>query len=142
MNKLIPVSLAILYRENKFLMQLRDDIPGILYPGCWGLFGGHIEMGEEPETALKRELIEEIGYQVSQPIKFDCYADETIIRYIYHAPLTVGVEKLMLQEGWDLGLLTAQEIDRGTAYSTKAEKSMPLGKIHRKILLDFLQAKT
>jgi 8-oxo-dGTP diphosphatase len=44
-NKSIPeVALAILYREGEFLLQLRDDIPTILYPGYWTLFGGCIPL--------------------------------------------------------------------------------------------------
>jgi mutator protein MutT len=31
-------------------------------PRCWGTFGGAIEKGETPERALKRELVEEIGF--------------------------------------------------------------------------------
>ena len=58
---MIQVSLAILYQEGRFLFQLRDNIPGIVHPGVWGLFGGHLEPEETPELCLKRELIEEIG---------------------------------------------------------------------------------
>ena len=32
--------------EGRFLLQRRDNVPGILYPGHIGLFGGHRE-GEE-----------------------------------------------------------------------------------------------
>ena len=44
-------------------MQLRDDIPGIFYPGHWGLFGGAIEKDENFEEALIRELSEELSYE-------------------------------------------------------------------------------
>lgn len=46
---------------GRLLLQQRDDIPGLLYAGMIGLFGGHRE-GEETgvETAL-RELEEELG---------------------------------------------------------------------------------
>lgn len=56
------VAIAILYRDNKFLMQLRDNIPTIVYPGYWAFFGGHIEPGETPEVAVRREVLEEINY--------------------------------------------------------------------------------
>jgi 8-oxo-dGTP pyrophosphatase MutT (NUDIX family) len=55
-------SLLLVDQAGRYLMQLRDDIPGILYPGCWGLFGGGIEPGETAEVAMRRELEEEIGF--------------------------------------------------------------------------------
>ncbi len=138
-NAPVEVALAILYQKGKFLMQLRDDIPSILYPGHWGLFGGHLEVGETPEEGLQRELIEEIDYRVGQPIKFKCYADATVIRHIYQAPLTVSIDRLNLQEGWDLGLVAPTEIENGSCYSQKADAMKPLGDIHRQILWDFWQ---
>jgi 8-oxo-dGTP pyrophosphatase MutT (NUDIX family) len=139
-NPPVEVALAILYREGKFLMQLRDNIPNILYPGCWGLFGGHLEAGENPEAGLIREVIEEIDYCVEQPLKFKCYADTTVIRHIYHAPLTVSIDQLNLQEGCDLGLVAPADLERGNCYSYKTNSIEPMGDIHRQILWDFWQA--
>lgn len=48
--------------DGRYLVQLRDDRPGVFYPGHWGLFGGAIEPGETPEAALRRELEEEIAF--------------------------------------------------------------------------------
>ena len=137
-TKQIPVAMAIIQHEGRYLMQLRDDIPGILYPGVWGLFGGHLDPGEEPETGLKRELVEEINYHVEKLTEFCCYADSKIVRYIYSCPLLVPLNKLQLNEGWDLGLLTPAEIQSGHAYSDKAKQKRPLGDIHRQIMLDFI----
>ncbi len=134
------VALAILYREDRFLLQLRDNIPTILYPGYWGLFGGHIESGETPEIAVKREIWEEITYELIEFQFFGIYADESAIRHIFHAPLMVPLDQLTLHEGWDFGLITAEEIQRGQIYSAKAQQVRPLGKIHQKILGDFLNA--
>lgn len=77
-DQYIHVAIAILYQQNKFLLQLRDDIPGIIYPGHWGLFGGHLEPGETPDIAVKRELLEEISYIPPTLSKFDCYTDSTL----------------------------------------------------------------
>ena len=134
------VAIAILYRENKFLMQLRDDIEGILYPGSWGFFGGHIEVGETPESALKRELVEEINYVVEKPKFFNFYTDSRAKRYIFYAPLTVTIDKLELNEGWDLDLVPVENIQRGFHYSDKPKMEKPLGALHRQILLDFIAA--
>ncbi|MEO8893719.1 MAG: NUDIX hydrolase, partial [Coleofasciculaceae cyanobacterium] len=52
---------------------------------------------------------------------------------------TVELEQLVLGEGWDLGLLTAQEIRQGESYSAVAEQVRPLGRPHQQILLDFIE---
>lgn len=135
----IEVAIAILYCSERFLMQLRDNIPGILYPGCWGFFGGHIEPGETPEEGLKRELLEEISYSPPNLIKFDCYRNAQVIRHVFHAPLTVELDQLVLKEGWDMGLLTPEQIRTGCCYSKKADQVRPLGHPHQRILLDFLE---
>ncbi|OKH27384.1 NUDIX hydrolase [Chroogloeocystis siderophila] len=141
MSEQFSVAIAILYRQNQFLMQLRDDIPGILYPGHWGLFGGHIESGEFPDVAVVRELQEEISYTPPIISKFGCYSDTRVVRHVYHAPLTVELDQLVLYEGWDLGLLTPEHILQGECYSEKAQDTKPLGTPHQKILLDFIKLK-
>jgi 8-oxo-dGTP diphosphatase len=138
-KSLVEVAIAILPHDGKFLMQLRDNIPTILYPGLWGLFGGHIEAGETPEIAVIREVIEEIGYQITAPKKFGCYGDERAMRHVFYAPLTVGIDRLVLSEGWDLGLLTPEQIRAGSAYSAIANEERPLGPMHQKIMLDFIE---
>jgi len=139
-TQLTSVAVAIIHARGKYLMQLRDDIPHIAYPGVWGFFGGHIEPGEEPEIALKRELIEEINYQAKELKLFRCDRAGQYLRHVYSCPLTVSIEALLLKEGWDLKLLTPAEIRQGTAYSHKAIAHKPLGEIHRKILLDFISS--
>jgi 8-oxo-dGTP diphosphatase len=37
------------------------------YPDCWDLVGGHIEVGETPEDAIRRECLEEIGVVIDDP---------------------------------------------------------------------------
>ncbi len=138
-NQPVEVAIAILHRQGQFLMQLRDNIPGIIYPGHWAFFGGHIDPGETPEAAVKRELLEEIGHTPPGLSKFRCYSDSQVLRHVFHAPLTVEVNQLVLGEGWDMGLLTPEHIRAGSCYSEKAGQVRPLGRPHQQILLDFLE---
>ncbi|MBD2682803.1 MULTISPECIES: NUDIX hydrolase [Nostoc] len=138
-NQLVHVAIAILYQNNKFLMQLRDNIPSIRYPGHWALFGGHIEPGETPDVAVKREVLEEIGYNLPPFVEFGCYPDETVIRHVFHAPLLVEMNELVLNEGWDMGLLTPEDIRQGECYSKNANEVRPLGEMHQRIMLDFIE---
>ncbi|MBD2090991.1 NUDIX hydrolase [Microcoleus sp. FACHB-1515] len=134
------VAIAILYQNQQFLMQLRDDIPGIFWPAHWAFFGGHLDPGETPEIAMLRELQEEIGYRPPQVTLFERYEDVQVIRHVFYAPLTVPLSKLELNEGWDLGLLTLEDVRRGDRYSDRAQQVRPLGAPHQKILLEFCES--
>jgi 8-oxo-dGTP diphosphatase len=46
---------------GRVLLQLRDDAPGVAYPGTWSLFGGGVEDGETLRQAMVREIAEETG---------------------------------------------------------------------------------
>jgi len=127
------VAIAILYQfptedapQPKLLMQLRDPIPGIAYPGHWGLFGGHLEPNESPEEALRRELLEEIQYDAASLIYMGNYGDDQVHRHLFQGPLTVSLENLTLLEGWDMALLSWDEIKTGECYSHKAKQVKPV----------------
>lgn len=134
------VAIAILHQQGQFLMQLRDDLPTILYPGHWALFGGHLEPGESLDAAMRRELLEEIGYVPPTLTPFRRYADAQVIRHVYQGQLTVDLSSLVLAEGMDMALVTPDEIERGDRYSPRIRQTRPLGQPHRRILLDFLDS--
>ena len=135
----VEVAIAILLQGDQFLLQLRDNIPTILYPGYWAFFGGHIEPGETAEQGVWRELEEEIGYTPPWLNLFERCEDDLVVRNVFYGPLTVPVEQLELNEGWDLGLWTVEDIYKGERYSAKANQVRPLGSPHKAILLSFLQ---
>lgn len=57
----VETSHAILRLSGKYVLQLRDDMPGIAARGQWSLFGGEINSGEAPLEAIRRELSEELS---------------------------------------------------------------------------------
>lgn len=57
------IAIAALITDRKLLLGHRH--PGRRwYPDCWDLVGGHIELGESPEQAVRRECREEIGVEL------------------------------------------------------------------------------
>jgi 8-oxo-dGTP diphosphatase len=135
----IEVTLAILVRDDRLLMQLRDDIPTIVYPGTWALFGGHMEAGETPTEAIVREILEEINYPLTDFNKFGCYSDSAVIRHVFYAPLKVEIDRLNLQEGWDFGLFDRDTLLSGKIYSTAANSERSIAPVHYQIITDFIE---
>ncbi|WP_411869415.1 NUDIX hydrolase [Vulcanococcus limneticus] len=122
----VEVALAMLQREGRWLLQLRDEIPGIVAPGCWGLFGGHLEPGETPEQAVRRELLEEIGWQ---PRLLHYAMEQRLHRrtaHVFRAELSVPLEQLQLLEGQDMALVSSEELLSGTIWSARLASPRPL----------------
>jgi|688.fasta_scaffold47608_3 8-oxo-dGTP pyrophosphatase MutT (NUDIX family) len=144
-NTIRRVAIAILQYQDKFLMQLRDDIPTIIHPGVWTMFGGHLEINEQPEIGVCRELQEEIGYVPQEISHFQTYADDLalnnrVIRDVFYGCLDVGLDMLELNEGWDMDLLSCSEIIKGSHYSAQALQERPIAPSHHQIMLDFLSS--
>ena len=56
------VSVGVVVTDNEGKVLLLDHV---LRPGSgWGVPGGFIETGEQPEAAVRRELCEEIGLEI------------------------------------------------------------------------------
>ena len=122
----VEVALAMLQRDGRWLMQLRDEIPSIVAPGCWGLFGGHLDPGETPHQALRRELLEEIGWQ---PATLELVMVHHIPRrtaHVFQAPLSVPLDQLQLLEGQAMALVSAEELLTGSIWSTHLGSERPL----------------
>jgi 8-oxo-dGTP diphosphatase len=107
---------------GRFLLQQRDNVPGIVHPGKIGLFGGHRECGETYLQCIVREVHEELSYFLP-PERFEYLASydatdinsegETIIHGEFFVARYMPVEKVMVTEGTlyiaELGELSALE---------------------------------
>ena len=117
------------YSNGKVLLQLRDFNPRIVYPGCWGFFGGTVESGETPLQSAKRELSEEIGHvpkEIYALSKDSVSAPDEMMMYSFYAPLEIRPTEIILNEGMDFGLFSFQEILSKQLYSNEIKKKFPL----------------
>lgn len=78
--------------DGRFLACLRPS--GKHLGGLWEFPGGKVDVGESPETALARELMEELGVEVEvgqplTPVTWD-YADLTIRLLPFRCSITGG----------------------------------------------------
>jgi 8-oxo-dGTP diphosphatase len=111
MTKDIVVSVILINDKGYFLMHLRDNKPKIVYPNHWSFLGGHVEMNEFPEQALRREIKEEIGYDLEKVIYLDRFDDlHKSIVYMYKSRINKRLDDLTLTEGQKLNYFSFDEI--------------------------------
>ena len=54
LSNLYSVSAVIYTQDGRYLMQLRDDKPGLPLRDHWAFFGGEVDYGEAPGDAIIR----------------------------------------------------------------------------------------
>ncbi|MBP5684172.1 MAG: NUDIX domain-containing protein [Bacilli bacterium] len=68
----MPAAGCGIIQNNQILLQKRTD------NGTWALHGGALELGETFLEAVKREVFEELGIQVINPIFIKTYSGENM----------------------------------------------------------------
>jgi len=123
-TRLIAAALLVL-PDGRYVMQRRDDIPTIMLPGHWALFGGGIEPGETVDAAIRRELMEELGFAAREvrpfcemvlevpllPPRFDR------LHFLVVPILDRDLDGLVVYEGAGFGVFTADALARETKVS-------------------------
>ena len=138
MNPIEVVSIFLQSNDDSYLLQLRENIPSIIYPGCWGLFGGTMEEEESPHDAIVRELQEEIHYVPDEIYEFRQYQQQNRRINVCYGKIMVPVSELKLQEGVDLGLFQVKEISKGQLFSQKLQNYFPVPPTLQEYFQDFL----
>jgi 8-oxo-dGTP pyrophosphatase MutT (NUDIX family) len=109
----LQIAVAMIERQGQWLLQLRDDIEGIVHPGTWGLFGGHLDPGETPEQALRREVEEEINWVAGEVSLWFSHQEPHRVLHVFHVQLTAPLETLELREGQDMVLADLDALRSG-----------------------------
>jgi 8-oxo-dGTP pyrophosphatase MutT (NUDIX family) len=108
----------IVTEDGRYIMQLRDSNPDIFYPDHWGCFGGAVDEGENPIQALRRELREELEFEVMNAKEFTRFdfdltklGQKRVYRIYYE--LLIGADtygRFVLHEGARIKAFTGSEI--------------------------------
>src|SRR5579885_2795901 len=64
----IQVAVGLLARDGRYLIARRRREAHL--GGLWEFPGGKREPGESPEDCLRRELREELGIEITEPVRF------------------------------------------------------------------------
>jgi 8-oxo-dGTP pyrophosphatase MutT (NUDIX family) len=93
----MPGAGVVLYdsRAEEIVMQKRSD------NGCWGIFGGAMEFGEQPEDTAKRELFEESGVQATALELIGVEAGQALFHEYPNGDQVYNVACLFVCKAWE-----------------------------------------
>ncbi|WP_407547612.1 NUDIX hydrolase [Streptomyces sp. Pv4-95] len=102
------------------LMHLRDNNPGICWPGTWSPIGGKPEAEDTgPAATIRREVREEVGLQVPLEHLFTHTTDSGHLTYVFRGEWDGDPDSLVLTEGTALAFVDPRDL-RGLPMSPPA----------------------
>ena len=99
LNENEHIAVAVIFIENdngEFLIQKTSEEKG----GEYSSTGGHVDSGETPLTTIKREVKEELGYNIDNE-KIEEYGFmlyDMPIRYLYYLKKNIPLSELTIQK--------------------------------------------
>ena len=114
MNKQHQEGIVVLIEnaDGQIAFQLRDHNPEILYPNCWGLFGGWTETDELPQQTAIREIEEELGCSLdaSKLIYLRLFVDGEVQSHVLRYQVTNELQDATLAEGQAIRFMTLADL--------------------------------
>ena len=113
------VGAVIVDECNRVLLQKRDSIDSIWFPGFWGVFGGGCDVGEDSERALYREIMEELKVQLQDY--------EFFLKWRFNCPSLGGGERerTFYIVKFSRDMVNSIELSEGADYKFFSIRDMP-----------------
>ena len=115
-RKMRIIAAGFIRKGGKLLVAKRSS-KARLFPGQYELPGGKLEFGEDPEQALKREIMEEFGVRVRIFEPFHCFSwtsDDKklqLVEIAFFAELDEDEKNIRLTEHDEVRWVTKKEIE-------------------------------
>lgn len=74
---------VIVGKDNRFLLVKRSSYADQWMPNKWSLVGGSVEKGENPENAIKREILEECGLEIKDMVDTFTIQRDNVMEYVF-----------------------------------------------------------
>jgi len=108
---MIGAGIILLNSNNEVLLLLRDDRVDMPFPNMWDIPGGKVEINEDPEFAVRREMNEELGIANLDEIDlFKIITSENLTDYIFWKKLELNPLKIDLKEGQRIEYFSLERI--------------------------------